>query len=150
MHYKQFLRLLPLCFLLLFALPVQAAEQSTPPAQSTQDAPSDQSSLAGQLSGLIKDEGLREVKAIDLNSIGDKALAWGSKSYESLKKGSVPMFVWSMTASVVIMLLGIILGKKVLTTGITGIIISLTVLAIIHFMPEIALTVKQSFQGLLR
>jgi Flp pilus assembly pilin Flp len=40
------------------------------------------------------------------------------------------------------MVLGILFGKKVILAGVTGVLISLIAVVLIHYMPEIVLSVK--------
>ena len=87
---------------------------------------------------------MRPIKPLDLNAMGDKAVSFGDKSFALLQKGSIPLFVWGVGGSVFILFLGIFFGKKVIMAGVTGILISLIVVVLIYYMPEIALSIKSA------
>ncbi|KLU61426.1 hypothetical protein CEB3_c21050 [Peptococcaceae bacterium CEB3] len=149
MRKKTVATLLSLLFLILLAVPAYAAGTTTTtpantatPANTT--APSSApSSSTGPFSSLSKSNyGMRPIKPIDLNALGNKAVNFGNQSYNFLLKGSIPLFVWAVGGSVLLVLLGIFLGKRVIAAGVIGILISLGVVVLIHFLPEIVLTVK--------
>lgn len=138
---KCVIALLSLVMLFSLAVPAFATDQSTSSAQPTANS----TVSTGPLSGLAQDEkGLRPITPIDLNALGNKAVNFGNRSYEFLIKGSVPLFVWAVGGSIVVLLLGIFFGKKIIVKGVVGIIISLAVVALIHYIPQIAITVKNA------
>ena len=92
-----------------------------------------------RLSDILQDEGLKEIKPLDFNEIGDKILDFGDKSYETLQKASIPMLVWGIAIAVVIMFVGAIIGKAVLGVGV--LVIVLVGFAIIHYAPDLMATV---------
>ena len=146
--YKRVIYLLALCFLLLFSSNVYASDASTPSTtvtQPTQTTPTSSTSTpsTSPFAGLIgNDNGMRPIKPLDLNAMGDKAVSFGDKSFDFLQKGSIPLFVWGVGGSVILMVLGILFGKKVILAGVTGVLISLIAVVLIHYMPEIVLSVK--------
>jgi len=146
--YKRVNCLLALSFLLLFSSNVYASDASTPSTtvtQPTQTTPTSSTSTpsTSPFAGLIgNDNGMRPIKPLDLNAMGDKAVSFGDKSFDFLQKGSIPLFVWGVGGSVILMVLGILFGKKVILAGVTGVLISLIAVVLIHYMPEIVLSVK--------
>lgn len=153
MRYKTILYLVPLYLVFLLVSPVYAASTTQPsqPSSNIQSTttPTPTSSTtttpAGSLSALAQDEsGIRTIKPLDLDALGNKAVDFGNKSYTFLLKGSVPLFVWGIGISLIIMLLGIVFGKKVILAGITGILITLIVVVLVRYMPEIAISIKSS------
>jgi small-conductance mechanosensitive channel len=115
-----------LLILLMFASPVFAQEA---PQEQTQKRISDM---------LVNQGGMKEIKPLDLDEIGDRILEFGDSSFGFLQKGSLMFLVWGMGISVVILLFGIIVGKTAVLAGFAGIAISLLAFAIIQFMPETA------------
>jgi len=112
---------------------VEADELTT---EAVAEQPSN-SSKNSRMSDLIKSsQGVKEIKPINLDEMGDKMLELGDKSYGLLQKGSSPMLIWGIGISVVIMLAGIILGKAAVIAGFTGLVISFVVFIIIQFAPE--------------
>lgn len=152
MMYKRTFILLTMCFILTFSANVYATGETPsstpltqPSSQTTTPDISKPASQNGPLSGLADDShGMRPIEPIDLDAMGNKAVGFGNKSFAFLQKGSVPLFVWGIGGSVFMMFLGIVFGKKTFMAGVTGVIISLAVFVIIHYMPEIALSVKDA------
>ena len=150
--YKRIFILLTMCFILIFSANAYATGEtpSSPPvtqpsSQTTTPDISKTATPTGPLSGLAADShGMRPIEPLDLDVMGDKAVGFGNKSFAFLQKGSVPLFVWGIGGSVFMMFLGIIFGRKTVMAGVTGVIISIVVLVIIHYMPEIALSVKDA------
>lgn len=149
--YKRVIYLLALCFLLLFSSNVYASDVSTSPTTVTQPTqiststpvPTTPASSTSPFAGLIgNDNGMRPIKPLDLNAMGDKAVSFGDRSFDFLQKGSIPLFVWGVGGSVILMVLGILFEKKVILAGVTGVLISLIAVVLIHYMPEIVLSVK--------
>lgn len=161
MRYKRTLNLLTLCFILAFASNAYATGESTPPPAVTQPssaatqpttttptpapAPASASTTpaTSPFAGLVgNDNGMRPIEPLDLDAMGNKAVSFGDKSFAFLQKGSIPLFVWGVGGSVFLMFLGIFFGKRVVLAGVTGVLISLVVVVLIHYMPEIVLSVK--------
>ena len=160
--------LLTLCFILAFASNAYASGLSTQstsvsqlsssftqttsmtstdttPSTTTAPASITPSTPTSRFAGLIgNDDGMRPIKPLDLNAMGNRAMNFGDKSFELLQKGSIPLFVWGVGGSVFMMFLGIFFGKKVIIAGVTGVLISLIVVVLIHYMPEIVLSVKSA------
>ena len=142
-----------MCFILAFASNVYAtgnatsASVVTQPSEETTPTPdsANSSTPAGPLSGLSeKSKGMRTIKPFNFDTMGDKAVSIGNESYIFLEKGSIPLLVWGVGGSVFMMVLGIIFGKKTVMAGVAGLFISLSVFVLIHYMPEIALSVKSA------
>jgi len=141
-----------LCFILVFASNAYATGESTPsPAvtqpssTATQPTPTTPTPAptTSPFAGLVgNDNGIRPIKPLDLDAMGNKAVGFGDKSFAFLQKGSIPLFVWGVGGSVFLMFLGIFFGKRVVLAGVTGVLISLIVVVLIHYMPEIVLSVK--------
>ncbi len=91
----------------------------------------------GRISDIIQDGGgLREIKPINLEEMGDKFLEFGIASYETLQKASVILLVWGIGISAVILFLGLIIGKKMVLAGIGALVITFLAFLIIQFAPE--------------
>lgn len=130
-----------------------ASPPATTPAPSGSGTaaatPPDTSSSAGPFASLVggDNNGIRPIKPMDLDAIGNKAVSFGNTSYTFLVKGSIPLMVWGMGSSLVLLLLGVFLGKRVVVAGVAGIFITLLAVVAIHYMPEIALTAKNAAQS---
>lgn len=148
---KSFLALLSLCFLFLFAVPVYAdnqistATQSQSTTQTTTQPDTGDSTSSGPLSALAKDDmGLHPLTPINFDSLGNKAVNFGNRSFELLRKGSIPLFVWAIGGSIVVLLFGIFFGKRVILAGVIGILISIAVVVMIPYTPQIVISVKNA------
>lgn len=140
MKRKMALVLLSMFFITLLAIPVYADQSSN----TTQPSTNNSTDTSGPFSSLTKESGLQPITPIDLDAAGNKAVNFGNKSYAFLLKGSIPLFVWAVGGSVLILLLGIFFGKKVIMAGVVGILISLGTVVLIHYLPQIAITVKSA------
>lgn len=145
---KTSLALLALCFLLFFVVPVYADNQTSATTQqttqtTTQSTTNSSSSTSGPLSGLAQDDmGLHPFTPINFDSLGNKAVNFGNQSFELLRKGSIPLFVWALAGSIVILLFGIFFGKRVIMAGVVGILITIAVVVLIPYTPQIVLSIK--------
>jgi len=147
---KVTLLLLSLFFLGFLSMPVFAADQTSPAPQPNTTATGTSGTPAasaenssGPFSSLAKnDAGIQPITPIDLNALGNKAVNAGNTSYDFLLKESIPLFIWAIGGSVIIILLGIFFGKRVIVKGIAGVLIALIVVVMIHYLPQIVLTVK--------
>lgn len=138
---KRYIVILSFLLLLLptFVVAEDTSNQDKNEVVETPVEESDQESSGGRMSNLIKNnQGIKEIKPIDLDEIGNKMLEFGDKSYAALQKTSVPLLVWGIGISVVVMFFGIILGKTAVMAGFAGLAITFATFIFIQFAPETA------------
>ena len=128
--------------LTLTGLPVLADEQAEEQSQS--EEPAETESSSGPFSALIENNGtgVQKIEPIDFKALGDKAVKFGNDSYNLFLKGSVPLFVYAIGLSLVLIMLGIFFGKKILGLGVAGVFIALGVIWFLNHLPQIAITIK--------
>lgn len=140
--FKKFIYVILFAFALaLVGSPVLAAdEQAGGQSQSEESA----ESSSGPFSALIENngDGVQKIEPIDFKALGDKAVKFGNDSYNLFLKGSVPLFVWAICLSLVLIMLGIFFGKKIMGLGVVGVIIGFGVIWFLNHLPQIAITVK--------
>lgn len=133
--------------ILLLVTPVFAEEapKAEPEVAVTEEDPTEEvvveetPTAQKRISNILENQGgMKEIKPIDLEVLGDKMLELGDSSFAFLQKGSVPLLVWGIGISVVILFFGIFIGRAAVMAGVVGIVISLTGFVIVQFMPETA------------
>ncbi|SHN66280.1 hypothetical protein [Desulfitobacterium chlororespirans] len=128
--------------LTLTGLPVLADIQIEEQSQS--EGPAEAESSSGPFSALVENNGagVQKIEPIDFKALGEKAVKFGNDSYSLFLNGSVPLFVWAIGLSLVLIMLGIFFGKKILGLGIVGVFISFGVIWFLNHLPQIAITIK--------
>lgn len=140
---------------MLLSAPVFAAEQQNQNAEEKEtvenEQPGEVESTGGKkkISDIVTQiDGMKEIKPVDVEELSRRVLETGDKSYNLLQRGSGPLLVWGIGISVVMLFFGVVLGKKAVASGITGIIISIITFVFIHFMPETVEAVKNAIYNL--
>jgi hypothetical protein len=142
-----------LCLLIILLLSPAcsfASAEELPLSEVTDDTEQSDGNgvVTKKLSEILQDDGgMKEFKPVDLDKLGEKALKFGDKSFETLQKFSIPMLIWGLVIGVGILFFGLIFGKKIIISGVTALVIVVVMYLLIRFFPEVMHTLINGVKG---